>query len=176
MRPSILLPIALVLAACAEPREPAELLDHEAWRSSDVDPWSEHAPDPIDCSALAWSYETSGGSPSLEVRTGSCNYLVVQQETVADALAGDLIQVRLWHFDLISVDAATAHAALRIGNVDVFEAEVDIPASQPVDAEMLVQEVTLSEDLPRGAPAVFHLHNHGENTWNLVEISANPPE
>ena len=176
MRPSSLLPIALLLTACVEPREPVELLDHGTWTVSDRDPWPAHAPEPIDCSALAWSYETVGGSPSLEVRTGSCNYLVVEQETVADALAGDVIQVRLWHYDLISFEAATAHAALRIGDVDVFDVEIPLPASEVVDAEMVVQEVTLSEDLPTGTPAVFHLHNHGENTWNLVEISANPPE
>jgi hypothetical protein len=169
--PLLLLVALLPLAGCPEPREAGPLVDHASWTTDAVDPWPDHAPDVVDCSALSWSDETTGGEPSLEVRTDSCNYLVVGQGSIREALEGDDLQVRLWHYDLVQFEPATAHAALQVAGLTVFEAEIPIPSS----AEMVVQDFALDRDLPEGSPVVFHLHNHGANTWNLVEVSVNPP-
>lgn len=164
--------LLLLMTGCVEPREASTLVDHGAWELSSADPWPDHAPDPIECGPLAWSAENSGGEPSLEVRTDDCNYLVVEQPTLAELLPGDQLQFRLWHFDLIQFEPATGHAALSIGGVVYVDEEIAIPG----EAEMIIREVFVDEEVPAGAPVVFHLHNHGANTWNLVEISGNPPE
>jgi hypothetical protein len=171
--PLLLLPLLLVLGCVPEePREAGPFVDHERWELADDDPWPDHAPDPVDCSELAWSYETQGGEASLEVRTDDCNYLVVRQDSVRAAQAGDELQFRLWHFDLIQFEPAVAHVGVRLDGETVFDVEVDIPG----DAEMIRQELLLDRDVPAGAPVIFHLHNHGANTWNMVEMSVNPPE
>ena len=169
------LPVILV-CGCAqpdvEPRAAYRFVDHEAWVEGGADPWPEHAPDPVDCSSLAWSYGTSGGEPSLEVSTADCNYLLVEQPSTHEALAGDELRMRLWHFDLIQPDPAEAHAGVQVGDQLLFDVTVPIPSA----GEMVERAITLQTDLPEGSPVVFHLHNHGENTWNLVELSVNPPE
>lgn len=166
----LLLPL-LLLTACT-PREVASLVDHEAWELADADdPWPDHRPDPVECSPLSWSVEDTGGQESLEVDTEDCDYLVVGQDSVAGAQAGDTLRFRLWHFDLFDFEDAEAHAGITLGGVTWFEETVPIPS----DSEMLIVEVPLDEPLDAGLPVVFHLHNHGANVWNLIELSVYPP-
>ncbi len=169
-----LLPLLLLLCACPseEPREAGQFVDHEDWAVTDADPWPDHAPDPIECPELAWSYETQGGEPSLEVRTDDCNYLVVEQTSIREALPGDELQFRLWHFDLVQFDPAEAHIGVQVDGRIVFEVTVPIPSS----SEMISEEFAVQQAIPEGSPVVLHLHNHGANTWNMVEMSVNPPE
>ncbi len=166
-----LLPLLVFLCAC-EAREVVPLTEHEAWAlADDQDPWPAHRPDPVECSGLSWSVEDTGGQESLEVDTQECNYLVVAQDSVAEVRAGDTLRFRLWHFDLFSFDSAEAHAAITVDGVPVFEELVPIPG----DSEMLITEVPIDEDIAAGVPVVFHLHNHGSNVWNLIELSVYPP-
>ncbi len=41
---------------------------------------------------------------------------------------------------------------------------------------MISEEFAVQQAIPEGSPVVLHLHNHGANTWNMVEMSVNPPE
>ena len=169
LRPLLLL--CLALSACA-PREVVSLVDHDLWELADAqDPWPAHRPDPAECGALSWSAEDSGGQESLEVDTQDCDYLVVGQDSLGEGQAGDTLRFRLWHFDLFSFDAAQAHAAVMVDGEPLFEQTVPIPS----DSEMLITELELEDALPAGVPVVFHLHNHGSNVWNLLEVSVYPP-
>jgi hypothetical protein len=47
-----------------------------------------------------------------------------------------------------------------------------IPIPRP--GGLIARQRTLERALPAGAPVYFHLHNHGANSWSLVEVSAGP--
>jgi len=161
-----LLLLSLLLAGCA--REPGRIVDHDAWTPVALadDPWADHAPEPVDCTPLAWGYRFEGGEDTLEVDTQDCNYLTLRTETTAPVRPSDTLKVRLWHFDLFFTDFAEAHAAVSIGGETVFDRAVPIPS----DSEMLIEEQAAGVAYPVGTEVFFHLHNHGSNTWNLVAV------
>lgn len=55
---------------------------------------------------------------------------------------------------------------LRIGETDLFDEHVPIPS----ESGMIAPTVVAPKAYPRGTPVYFHLHNHGQNTWNLLEL------
>ena len=40
----------------------------------------------------------------------------------------------------------------------------------PADPQLYYEEVVITEDLPAGTPAVWHVSNHGENVWSLIDL------
>jgi hypothetical protein len=52
----------------------------------------------------------------------------------------------------------------------VYEAFIPIPS----DNNILTPQWQLPQGAEKGSPIVFHLHNHGVNTWNLLSINAVP--
>ena len=78
--------------------------------------------------------------------------------------------MRLWHFKLSADEPAEAHAAIRVGEDIVWEQRFEIPQDGAlVDAELSPEQAWVV-----GTPVHFHLHNHGENSWSLVEFSVRP--
>ena len=59
-------------------------------------------------------------------------------------------------------------AVVLIDDEPVFEVQPDIP-SEP---ELWDVQHVLSRDFDPGSPVVFHLHNHGTNSWRLGVIEA----
>ena len=166
--------LLLPLVACVDAREPAPLVDHEAWTPADpaADPWADHAPAVLDCSPLSWGAEDEGGLPAFGVDTAACNFLAVVQPSLAAIAAGDSVSVRLWHYDLYAGEVAEGHAGLSLGGQVLAEFTVPIPR----DAEMLTALVPIDEDVPAGTEILFHLHNHGANSWSLVDVEDRAPE
>jgi hypothetical protein len=80
------------------------------------------------------------------------------------------LKVRLWHFELSAPDPAQAHAVLLVDGLTVLDERIPIPKP----GGLMVHELRVERDIPAGAPVYFHLHNHGENSWALVELSAGP--
>ena len=42
----------------------------------------------------------------------------------------------------------------------------------PAEGGLIVKEVRATSAIPAGSTVFFHLHNHGMNSWALVELSA----
>lgn len=127
------------------------------------DPYADHRPTTVECVlGLGWVTEPDG----FEVNTDLCNYGAFGQETLVDIEPGATIKINFFHFDLLSPVEATAHAVVRVGDHLLFEREIKIPGKAEVWNEELVADFAL----PAGSPAVFHLHNHGQNTWTLGAI------
>ena len=72
----------------------------------------------------------------------------------------------LWHGDLAFEETATAHVAISIGGELVWEQAVKIPT----EAEIFDVKVPLDFEAPAGTPVEYHLHNHGYNTWTLLQL------
>ncbi|MCB9751203.1 MAG: hypothetical protein H6713_14595 [Myxococcales bacterium] len=158
-----------------ESSEPdAELELRAAWRPlvtadgweelrADADPLPEHRPAEVVCSRLGWYAETDG----LEVDTSACNYLAVEHASLEALRPGDVVRVELWWQSLISLEPAEGHLAVWLDGQLLWEERVAIPGY----ADARDVRVPITRFVPAGAPVIFHLHNHGTNTWRLRGLS-----
>ena len=144
------------------------LVDHGLWDSSEADdPWPEHRPTTTDCSTLAWSEEVDADGSSLEIDTGACDYLVLTQGSLEDVSAGDGVTVGMRHGELEAAGPAEAHVGVVLDGWVLLDEAVSIPASER-DWNLTT---AAQQDVSEGARIVFHLHNHGANTWNLDSLT-----
>lgn len=145
-----------------------DLVDPGAWQASADDPWPAHAPEPADCSPLAWGLELTEELEVLEVDTAACDYLVVGQGSLARVREGEHVSARVSFGALDAPQPAEAHVAVVLDGWAVLDERVAIPG--------LAGEIEVGASAPAGIDAgalvVFHLHNHGANTWNLEWIRA----
>ena len=158
----------------ASPDKPAarlSLVDHHLWErlEAELDP-GEDRPDDVVCEAMATRAEPLGEELTFGIDTELCNYLAVQQPTREAVVVGETIFVRLWHFSLSAPEPAMAHAWLSVGGRVILDENVPIPS----EGGLITAEVVVEQDIAAGSPVYFHLHNHGENSWALVEVSAGP--
>jgi hypothetical protein len=147
----------------------ASLVMHELWTRVEPqqDPFDDRPP-LVECRSAASMAETLNSEPVFSVDTESCNYLTVTQRTLRDVAAGETLKVRLWHFALSAPAPAEAHAAVVIDGLFVLDERVPIPH----DGELIPRQLTVTRAIPAGAAVYFHLHNHGGNSWALVEVSS----
>lgn len=138
--------------------EPSALAPVEA----EHDPLAAHRPTLVDCPPGAWGPEGGG----FEIQTGVCNYAAFDQALPMPAQAGDLVEVLVWHDFLDAAQPGTGHFAVWLGEEVIWEAEVDIPAPSGLLEAVIPLEHTPAPDARLG----FHLHNHGFNSWRVLEV------
>ncbi|MEZ5504221.1 MAG: hypothetical protein R3E50_16765, partial [Halioglobus sp.] len=141
-----------------------QLVDANDWsiQTAAEDIFSAHRPADVSCPDNSW-YEEDG---ALEVQTGYCNYLSLQQPARASLASGDTLHVVLWHGDLAFDGPAQAHVAITIDSHTIWEDSVRIPS----DADIYDIHVPVDFAAPVGSKVEFHLHNHGYNTWTLLRL------
>jgi len=141
------------------------LVHDDAWQPdlADDDPAPEHRPARVDCEHGWWP--ESGG---IEIDTGACNYLSLQQPLLDAIEPGDPLHLRLWWQSLASVDPAEGHLAIYVDGELLWEEHVPIPG--PAAARTIDFASPLGT--PAGATLTLHLHNHGYNTWHFHELRA----
>jgi hypothetical protein len=151
-----------------EPKARKSLVDHKLWSRVEAvdDPFSD-GPAQVDCGFSATNYEYLGDEWAFSVDTGFCNYVTVQQPALRDIASGETIKLRLWHFELSAPEPAEAHAAVVVDGITILDERIPIPAP----GGLVVREVRVERAVEMGAPVLFHLHNHGANSWSLVEVS-----
>jgi hypothetical protein len=176
----LLLLVFCIPVSCTAPNEtgdtliepeasgPEALVDNGLWvyASEKEDPFAAERPIEIQCPE--WSYQLEYGA--FEVDTAGCNFLTVTQPILAKIRAGDRVIIALWHQNLVA-EPATAHVAVSLGGELLWETYVTIPS--PPGA--YTPEIVVSSDYPKGTPIIFHLHNHGSNNWQLLELTRYPP-
>ena len=161
-------------SACLEPEceEKLEVVDMTAWRLLEPaeDPFS--PPDDAEfCTAeedIRMEPFGSSGPIALDVDTvRGCNWATVEQETTEDIAAGDEIQLRVFYFSQSTFPSAEANVAVAFDGEVFWSVQVPIPTSSKLEAPLLKAE----RDVPRGTKVQFHVGNHGDNSWNLLEVS-----
>lgn len=171
----------VLVTACAadedppEPRPTRQLVDVMAWTHvvTDVPEFVPPAGMRIDCVPVdGYGPYPFGGFLVMEVNTGYCNWGTFEQPLLEDVAAGELVRPRLWHFELTSFEPAEGYAGVAIDGEVTWEYRVAIPSPSALAADGWITDV----DIPAGTPVQFHVHNHGLNSWNLVEITAGPPD
>jgi hypothetical protein len=130
------------------------------------DPFSPLQRPGVFCDPLAHRSELIVGVPSFTVETAGCNYLTIVQPTLAAIQVGDPIYVRIWHFMLTAPAPAVAYLALRVGDDPLWSAEIPIPSN----TGLVIETTTATHAAPAGTPIYFHVQNHGENSYNLIDV------
>ena len=150
--------------------DPQPLVTAAAWAPAPAerDPFADERPATVECPVGAWGAEWGG----LEVQTGACNYLFVDQPSRLAIAEGDALDLVVFHQDLDAPEPAEGHVAILVGDEVVWEAHVEIPA----DASVLEARVVAERAWPAGTPVGVHLHNHGYNSWTVLELSVAPRE
>lgn len=124
---------------------------------------STHRPESVDCNDLTGWYVEDG---VLEVNTAECDYLALVEPAAAPAHAGEILKTRLSFFDLTAPEASSAHIALMVETDIIWEQIIPIPTN----AQVLELAVELDRNIQEGDLMGIHLHNHGQNTWNLTPL------
>ncbi|HEX6244121.1 MAG TPA: hypothetical protein VFZ61_24565 [Polyangiales bacterium] len=146
-----------------------ELVDHARWVRVDAagDPFGDR-PTSVLCESGATLAEAFGGVSAYGVDTASCNYVTLQQPTTRAIAAGEVVRVRLAHFELTAPEDAEAHVAVQIDGLRVLDERIPIPSP----TQVLVRELLVPRTLAAGAATYFHVHNHGANSYALISLSA----
>ena len=86
--------------------------------------------------------------------------------TAQDRIYLDNLHLTLWHGQLRFDEPTEAHIAISVGGQLLWEKLVEIPNAGGI------YDITIPAtiDAPAGAPVEFHLHNHGYNTWTLLQL------
>jgi hypothetical protein len=160
------------------PAVPEPMIDNALWEAvpEAEDPFYPADDDDIvPCPASEYGPELQGDEVWFSVETIACNYLTVRQPLLVDVSADSLLRVRLWHFTITQSEGTYTHA-IAVGDppATVWDTELPLPVT---DSGLLPFElVPFPRALEAGEPVYWHLSNHGQNSWHLIEVSANPGE
>ncbi|MFT5431684.1 MAG: hypothetical protein ACI9OJ_002381 [Myxococcota bacterium] len=147
------------------------IIDNRAWTVVDkaLDPFYEAAGGKADmCPPEALKIEEEPDGPWFDVRTKTCGYVTVTEPSQTAVNIGSELFVRVWHFKATEGDGPF-HLALALGDEAdvVWEETIGIPS----DSNLLFTGFTAEKSYPKGTPVYFHVSNHGDNSWNLIEFS-----
>lgn len=145
------------------------LISNDAWARmmAKDDPLASHRPNTVDCADSATRQEQLTGAHTYTVNTANCNYLAASQPLMAPIAKGDKLDLRIYHADLDAGSAAEAHVAVLVKGDVAWQKKVPIPS----DGEVMVESWNASKSYAAGDEVVFHLHNHGSNSWNFIAFT-----
>ena len=170
---SLALAGALPLACKGDaPSEPAAqglqpLVAYDAWSAvpRDADPFVTDPSAVPDCLGPGFYAEPDLGW--LEIDTAECSWVTLQASAAAAVKAGSRLRLVVSHYDLNAPEPARAELKLAFGACQAWSKTVDIPGPAAVYEE----ELDSACDSELGGPVLFHLDNHGQNTWQLQELA-----
>lgn len=174
-RPQLLLLSALILGCSghddssssqAERRfEP--LVELEAWTAvaRSEDPFLDPRTPPADCATPGARVESAQNW--LELDTSVCGFITVAADARFAVAEGAKVRLDLSHFDLDAATPTSAELRLRFGNCSAWETSLEIPAPAQVHGLEFDSECEVAS----GGQVWFHLHNHGQNTYQLRGLS-----
>lgn len=161
---------AAAACGCAPLREePVSLVEHALWEIVDAadDPFREERHDGPGCDPAGLREEP----PVFEIDTGLCDPVTLSQPLLDEVRPGELVRVVAWHTPLRATEPGRGHLAVVLGEALVFEYWTDIPANEEILKSYWLAEARIEA----GTPLYLQVHNHGENSWKLLEITAGAP-
>jgi hypothetical protein len=163
-----------LLGGCPDPRceERTELVAMDAWVlvAPADDPFGPPA-DAALCTEADIRMEPFGvgGPVALDVDTGGgCGWATLVQPLQHDVAAGEDVNVRVFYFSQTRFPAAEAEIAIGFGDEVFWSERVPIPTSSDVTPRA---PLPAAAPIAAGTPTYFHVGNHGDNSWNLLELS-----
>lgn len=104
----------------------------------------------------------------LELDTGLCNWVTLSGSALFDVSADQELRLDFSHYNLEAAAPATAELRLSFPNCKVWTKQLPIPGAADVYEEQFASPCALKA----GQPVLFHLHNHGQNTYQLQDLAA----
>ena len=89
------------------------------------------------------------------------------QPALSSVSEGEEFYIRFWHSTLTAPLGVTATVVVSIDGDLIWRQEFPIPFPSGLD----VVRVEALRDYPEGAQIVYHVDNHGNNEYALVELS-----
>lgn len=144
------------------------LVVHDAWQITDeaTDPFDDR-PGTFRCLDGSLGPDVLGEEEVFDFEMATCDYATVMQPTLASVSRGEWIKVRVFHFDLTAPEPAEAHLAIQLGDVTPIDQRIPIPS----EGALISEAWQADADVPIGTPVYVHVHNHGDNSWSVIEIS-----
>jgi hypothetical protein len=104
----------------------------------------------------------------LAVDTEVCDWITLQLLSLRDVREGNEIETRTFHFPLSGPMGSEAWIGLTLGDQMIFDERVPIPAD---DSGAINATWIATKDFPAGTPMLFHVSNHGDNAYWLIEVN-----
>jgi len=104
---------------------------------------------------------------TLEIKTGLCDWPTLEQPLLADVAASDTIEVIFFFGPLLAPEPGQALVEMRFGGELLWQKTFAIPST----GGFVIQNIIAPRAFAAGEQALFHLHNHGANTWNLASVA-----
>ncbi len=103
----------------------------------------------------------------LELDTAQCGWITLRADAQHAVELGQPLQLSISHYDLEAATLASAELRLTFAGCSAWSKSVSIPSPAAVYVEEFDSPCALRE---RGE-VLFHLHNHGQNTYQLRALS-----
>lgn len=164
-----LLPILLALCACGET---GDLVLAEDWSlvPPSEDPVPGRPADAAACPSRAITIEAG----ALEADTAICGWITAEASARFRVRKGRELDLFVFHRALTAPEPAEAIMGINLGQPSgeaqdwTWGEAVPVPSRDDFYKEILVVEETIEE----GDPLIFHVHNHGANTYTLGHLRA----
>ena len=142
----------------------SEIMDVARWTPIEAadDPW----PGAEGCSAAATRIEED----VLELDTGICGHISVEQPILSAVEAGEPLALLAWHAALTAAAPAEGWMVLTLDGQTLWELRRPIPSGPFVEA----REDILGVDAAPGALLRLHVENHGANSWRFAWLRRAP--
>jgi hypothetical protein len=102
----------------------------------------------------------------VEIDTGLCNWVTLTQGARLAVSEGDELELQLSHYDLDAAAPSQAMLELRFGACKAWSTTIPIPRAAEVSRVPFDSPCALAA----GESVLFHLHNHGQNTYQLRDL------
>ena len=165
--------LAVLLGSCAEDESLAagtgSLIDHYSWEAvaSSDDFFASPMLDAESCvDGDGYLAELFGQDLVLSVSTEQCASVTVEQPLLVNLPKGTWVEGRLWHFSLAAPSPAAGWAAFAVEGTIVWAQAIEIPAQ----SGLVRIQWQAPRDLLAGESMRFHLQNHGDNSWHLIDL------
>jgi len=154
--------------------EAVSLIDNWLWTqvSGDDDPFDyTRTAETTVCPEAELNVEQLPDGDWFDVITKNCAYVTVTQPLLADIPAGGTLKIRIWHFAITMGDGPFT-LAIQIGKESKPLWTTTKPF--PSDSGLIFDEFTTVSEYSKGDSIYYHISNHGDNSWGLIEFSYNP--
>lgn len=166
---------AVLVGGCVDlvPGEPVALVNPYDWVrvTGERDPFAGEGGTDDGCPVVDAKPYDFGGEISFDIDTDGCSRVTVEQRSAVPIGTNDVIALRAWHEMLTAVEPATAVLALAIGGEEMWRWQIEIPKEQ---GGPVLGERPAPRDWPAGTPIAWHIHNHGKNSYHLLDVVVRP--
>ena len=176
MNPALrLLPLCAVplLFGCTNDSEPSSeteksyqpLVELDGWSgvARDEDPFVVDANAP-DCVGDGVRVEDEQGW--LEIDTTQCSWVTIEGKALHAVEIGQQLRLDVSHYDLDAASPASAELRLTLEGCGAWSKTIPIPSEANVYEEHFSSPCALMQN----GKVLFHLHNHGQNTYQLRSL------